>query len=244
MRSALLTAFALLFVLTGCATGAPAGGAFSKLRYTFATPSAAPRAVPGGGSGTSPTVLTRDPEARERVIASARSLLGKKRMTVNGERFADACNGLIDAAFHGAGLELAPDYQPGDNSVTALFRFARIHGRVFERGTPRAGDLVFFRETYDQNRDGRRNDGLTHVGLVEDVLEDGTVLVIHHVRRGVVRYRMNLEHAGLRKDPKSGKIVNDYLRPAGRTAGQVLTGQLFVAYGSLLPETSAAVAGR
>lgn len=235
---------ALILLLTGCATGAPTGGGFSKLRYAFSTPSAAPRGVPGGGSGTSPTVLTRDAGARERVVAAARNLLGKKQMRVKGEKFANACNGLIDAAFHAADLELSPAYEPGDNSVTALFRYARIHGRVFERGTPRAGDLVFFRETYDQNKDGRRNDGLTHVGLVDEVEDDGTVTVIHRVRRGVVRYRMNLLHPGVRKDPRTGKVLNDYLRPPGRTAGQVLTGQLFVAYGSLLPETSAAMATR
>jgi hypothetical protein len=97
------------------------------------------------------------------------------------------------------------------------------------------GDLVFFRETYDQNRDGRRNDGLTHVGLVEDVDAAGTVTVIHRVSRGVVRYRMNLARPEVQKDPRTGAVLNDRLRAPGRGRPQVLTGQLFAAYATLLP---------
>ncbi len=115
---------------------------------------------------------------------------------------------------------------------------------MFEKGTPVPGDLVFFRETYDQNRDGRTNDGLTHVGLVERVLEDGTVTVIHRVSRGVVRYRMNLAHPLARKDPASGRAINDYLRAPGSGEKGVLTGQLFSAYASLLPEPQGAAVAR
>jgi hypothetical protein len=118
--------------------------------------------------------------------------------------------------------------------VAAIYRFAGRHGRVYEGGRPLPGDLVFFKETYDRNRDGRRNDGLTHVGLVDDVEADGTVVIIHRVARGVVRYRMNLGHPDQAASPQ-GRRWNDWLRTEQPGAPAQLTGQLFAGYATLLP---------
>jgi hypothetical protein len=173
--------------------------------------------------------------ARETVLATARALVGKSRLKVGGRAYPNDCTGLVEAAYSHAGLALKGKAKPGDNGVTAIYRYALNHGRVYNGGRPVPGDLVFFRETYDQNRDGRRNDGLTHVGIVDKVDADGTVTVIHRVKRGVVRYRMNLSKPRVAKDPRSGKILNDTLRAPGPTRGFALTGQLFVAYASVLP---------
>ncbi len=94
---------------------------------------------------------------------------------------------------------------------------------------------MFFRDTYDQNRDGVLDDGLTHVALVESVSEDGTVAIIHRVRRGVMRYRMNLRHPEMHTDPQTGHVFNDYLRGSTGTSRPVLTAQLFFAFASVLP---------
>ena len=124
----------------------------------------------------------------------------------------------MEAVYAQAGVSLRTSTKPGDNGVTALYRYALNHGRVYNGGRPVPGDLVFFRETYDQNRDGRRNDGLTHVGIVDQVDADGTVTVIHRVKRGVVRYRMNLARPRVAKDPNTGRILNDTLRAPERAA--------------------------
>jgi hypothetical protein len=58
------------------------------------------------------------------------------------------------------------------------------------------------------------------------------------VKRGVVRYRMNLAHPAVRKDA-NGQVLNDALRAARASSKEVLTGQLFAAFGSLLPAGSA-----
>lgn len=84
---------------------------------------------------------------------------------------------------------------------------------------------VFFKETYDRNRDGRFNDGLTHVGVVESVDVIGTVTFVHRVNGGVKRARL---HVSAPKDRRR----NDYLRPAKKGSGPVLTGALFVTYAS------------
>lgn len=184
---------------------------------------------------------------RERVLATARALVGRSSVQVSGKRYPADCTALIEATYSQAGVKFRGTIKPGDNGVTAMYRYAQANGRVYTSGRPVPGDLVFFRETYDQNRDGRRNDGLTHVGLVDGVDADGTVTVIHRVKRGVVRYRMNLARPHMARNPKTGEVLNDMLRSPGPGQPHVLTGQLFAAFGSVLPSGPAkpmAVAAR
>ena len=226
-----------LWVLTGCATGVPVGGrsALSMAQvYSFSTP-ALPRAPlfeDGPGEPLPPSALLGD---RETAVALAKGLVGKAKPTIHGKAIGSDCTGLVLGVYKEMGLDLLTAAKPGDNGVTAIYRFARKHGRVYTGGWPVAGDLVFFKETYDQNRDGLVNDGLTHVGMVEDVRADGTVTVIHRVRKGVVRYRMNLNHPETRVDPQTGEVLNDALRTPGRERAGATTGQLFAAYATLLP---------
>jgi hypothetical protein len=60
------------------------------------------------------------------------------------------------------------------------------------------------------------------------------VSIIHRVSRGQ-RYRMTVERPQLRSDPGSGKVLNDWLRGSSGKGAAVLTGQLFAAYGAVLP---------
>jgi hypothetical protein len=175
------------------------------------------------------------PDARRQAVALARRLLGKRNVSWPGLGYPDDCSGLVEGIYATVGVRLQGAAQRGDNGVTGLYRFAQAQGRVFASGAPAPGDLVFFRDTYDQNRDGVLDDGLTHVALVESVSEDGTVAIIHRVRRGVMRYRMNLGHPAVHTDPKSGQVLNDYLRGSTGTSRPVLTAQLFFAFASLLP---------
>ncbi len=204
-----------------------------------ATPGAsrAPKKPAGPPARASESARSTPPSAnpRETVLATARALVGKSQVVLNGRKYPADCTGLIEGVYAQAGVTFKGTLKPGDNGVTALYRHARAKGRVYTEGQPVPGDLVFFRETYDQNRDGRRNDGLTHVGIVDHVGADGTVTVIHRVRRGVVRYRMNLDRPHLPRDPKTGETLNDLLRHAGPHRDPVLTGQLFASYGSVLP---------
>ncbi|HYO71628.1 MAG TPA: CHAP domain-containing protein [Archangium sp.] len=241
-----------LLVMTGCAaTGRPMGGSViaASYRYSPLTPAAAPKAplsVTAASPAASPAAPRRQvrpppPGAnRAEVLATARQLVGSRKVKVAGRTWPDDCTGFVEGVYARAGVSFRGAGVAGDNGVTALYRYARDHGRVFTRGKPKPGDLVFFRETYDQNRDGRRNDGLTHVGLVDEVASDGTVVVIHRVKRGVVRYRMNLAKPGLRRNPRTGEVLNDMLRVPGAGKMPVLTGQLFASYGSVLPESKPA----
>ncbi len=225
-------------VLTGCATGAPVGGrgfAADNGYRAFARASSARGTPAVQNAEDAPAVALRvPPGARDTAVQLAQSLVGKSAIVLGGKKYRDDCTGLIRGVYAQLGVDLMGGGEPGDNGVTAIWRYAATHGRLFEGGRPVPGDLVFFRETYDLNHDGHVNDGLTHIGLVEKVGEDGTVLVIHRVARGVVRYKMNLQFRDSAVN-SSGRSVNDYLRVARSQQKPQLTAQLFAGYATLLP---------
>ena len=236
MRSLWFSA-ALVLVATGCATGAPIGGRYLYVeRYEPFAPAAATRDIPQAGEGpTTPIVVA--PGARQTAVGTAQALLGKTHVVVHGKKYGDDCTSFVQALFDPLGVKLLTEAEPGDNGVTAMWRFASHHGRIFEGGRPLPGDLVFFKETYDLNRDGNANDGLTHIGLVEDVEADGTVLVIHRVARGVVRYRMNLANPTQLRG-SDGRRLNDWLRTEAPGSKPKLTSELFAGFATLLPVES------
>jgi hypothetical protein len=133
---------------------------------------------------------------------------------------------MVEAAYARAGW----DYNGGSKDLYAL---AKDAGVLHKKKRPHLGDIVFWDNTYDRNKNGRRDDSLTHVGVVEAVLEDDTIRVVHLGSRGVVRIAMNLRRPSDRLDEK-GDIINSYVRASrDRKSGGVLTGELFRGFGSL-----------
>ena len=111
--------------------------------------------------------------------------------------------------------------------MAAIHRRAALRKALFRHRLPRPGDLVFFRDTWDRNGDGKAwNDGLTHIGVVEAVGRDGTVTFIHRAGGGVKRGRMNLRFPD-RRGGRTDGVLNDYLRRATDRDRAYLTGELF-----------------
>jgi hypothetical protein len=157
------------------------------------------------------------------VVASARRLLGQTTVRWPGQTLPDDCSGLVLGVYASVGVPLTGSARPGDNGVTAVWRWTSARGRLFRTGRPDPGDLVFFHDTYDRDHDGKLDDGLTHIALVESVDADGTVSIIPRVSRGVMRYRMNLDRPTLRSEPATGRVLNDRLRGSSGTGKAVLT---------------------
>lgn len=175
------------------------------------------------------------PAVGTRIAAKARELIGVHDLHAVDHSVPDDCTGLVRLAYAGAGIHLMDGSGglQGDNGVMLLYRRARSLGAL--RSRPTLGDIVFFRETYDRNRDGLRNDGLTHVGIVEQVGPGGELTIVHRGSKGVARTHMNLKRPTLHREKRGGEVVNDYLRTASGAQRAYLTGELFAGFAAPEP---------
>lgn len=122
-----------------------------------------------------------------------------------------------------------------DPGIVDIYRHAQTAGAIYHTPRPAVGDLIFFHNTFDRNGDGRNNDWYTHIGIVEDVQEDGTVAFLSYMAGEVQRGWMNLEAPDTAR--RNGREINTTLRTPGRNDPehtQHLAGELFAGFGSLL----------
>ena len=167
-------------------------------------------------------------------MQTAAKLVGSTTIESNGRRIAYDCAGVTRAVFlkHGIDLYGGEPSDPRGNGVRLIHAHIRQQGTFHQGPVVRPGDLVFFNDTWDYNGDGKVNDPLTHIGIVELQESDGTVVFISRVARAVERYRMNLALPHVHKTA-NGRILNDYLRrkdvidPANTS---YLTGELFAQF--------------
>ncbi len=242
----LLTVLVVVFLAAACA---PKAGTL-RHRHPLLGSAAGepPLSAPGPGllfgDGPAPLDTPEAKSARTRVAESAKALIGQRSVVIEGEKYRFDCSGVTRGIYARAGFPLGgrPSYR-GENDVSILYRYVQQNGSL-RRSDPLVGDLVFFDDTYDRNGDGLRNDPLSHVGVVEDVLDDGTVVFVHHAAGGILRYRMNLARPDARRDPDSKRTLNHYLRRAEGAYPAKTTGQLFVAYGTVVTGRRSLVATR
>lgn len=177
---------------------------------------------------------------QQAIVRTAANLVGAKTIESNGRRIAYDCAGVTRAIFLAHGIDL---YDGGAgsgaaNGVRLIYNHLRTHGRLHLGPIVRPGDLVFFDNTWDYNGDGRLNDPLTHVGIVEAVETDGTIVFISRVAGAIERYRMNVAQPHLHRTA-DGRVINDYLRRKQWQDSEqtpYLTGELFAAFGTRVLE--------
>jgi len=237
-----------LTALTGCATS------IQKPQRTVAQ-SSIPVQGPSGTIDRSPLPITipqppfisQEPASvplltslpsRSAIVQSAVRLLGSKTITIQGRRIHYDCAGVTRAIFLEHGIDLYRSNHPAVNAngVRLIHNHVRQHGILHQDTDVGPGDLVFFDNTWDFNGDGLLNDPLTHVGIVEGIEPDGTVIFISRVADAVARYRMNLSQPHIHKTAE-GRVLNDYIRrkrPTDPDKTARLTGELFSFYGNLL----------
>jgi hypothetical protein len=166
---------------------------------------------------------------RARIAAAAGSTVGDRPVVIGGVRYRFDCSGVVAGIYARAGLPLAAKgYAP---DTKALFALVEKNGSL-RRQHPLPGDLVFFDNTWDENRNGHIDDPLSHVGVVEKILDDGTVVFVQQVSGLVVRSRLNLSHPHDVVDER-GRTRNHWLRSAIGDRPAQTTGELFVAFGTL-----------
>ena len=172
--------------------------------------------------------------SRSAIVRTAAKLVGAKTIESNGRHIAYDCAGVTRAVFLRHGIDL----YDGDLSDSHANGVRIIHSHIRQQGTfhqgpvAHPGDLVFFDNTWDYNGDGKVNDPLTHVGIVERQEPDGTVVFISRVAGAVERYHMNLGLPHVHKTA-DGRILNDYLRRkdvCDQDDTSYLTGELFAQF--------------
>ena len=172
--------------------------------------------------------------SRTAIVRTAAKLVGANTIESKGRHIAYDCAGVTRAVFlkHGIDLYGSSVNDPEANGVRLIHQHIQQRGTFHQGPVVHPADLVFFDNTWDFNRDGKVNDPLTHVGIVERQEPDGTVVFISRVAGAIERYRMNLGLPHVHKTT-NGRILNDYLRrkdvidPANTG---YLTGELFVQF--------------
>ncbi len=179
-------------------------------------------------------------DLQARLGARAASLVGHDgEFRVGGEKFNPDCTGFIEAVYEAEGVPLRAMMRrtaPAERSgVAAAYETMRSYGAIFGSGEwPAPGDLIFWHDTYDRNRNGRADDPFTHVGVVEYVV-DGTVLFVHRGGKAVARGAMDPARPG--EGSANGVVVNSPLRARNPKLAGVpsLAGALFAGYGRIDP---------
>jgi hypothetical protein len=174
------------------------------------------------------------------IVKTAARLVGATTIESNGRRIKYDCAGVTRAVYLAHGIDLYQDgAQDGkENGVRLIYNHLRTYGRLHRGPTVRPGDLVFFDNTWDFNGDGLPNDPLTHVGIIERVEADGTIVFISRVADAIERYRMNLATPHVHR-AADGRLLNDYMRRKRWRDGKdtlYLTGELFAGFGTRMVE--------
>ncbi len=177
---------------------------------------------------------------RHAIAKTAAGLVGAKTIRYKGRRIKYDCAGVTRAIYLANGIDLFKNVGRNrrGNGTKLIYNHVRRFGRIHRGPTAHPGDLVFFNNTWDSNKDGRVNDRLTHVGVVERIEADGTIVFISRVSRAIERYRLNLSRPDVHKS-RNGRLLNDFMRrkrAIDPDNTRYLTGQLFAAFGTRITQ--------
>ena len=172
---------------------------------------------------------SKPPKSAKQVSSAAQAFQGKTRLVVGETSHRYDCSGFVMACHDKAGVPLT-------GSVRMMEAQAKNEGVFFQARSsakPVPGDVAFFDNSYDRNKNGRRDDKLTHIAVVTSVDAEGTIEMMHLGSKGVVKLWMNLRHPDSYKGP-NGQIWNSFLRVNRKgDNGPRLAGELCVGFASL-----------
>lgn len=174
----------------------------------------------------------------------------RRTFPVAGVHFRADCSGFVEAVYDAEGIPLrdAVRIAPQDRGslVAGLYRMVAELGTLFKSELePLPGDLIFWNNTYDRNRNGKLDDPLTHVGVVEQVLADGTIVFLHRGAHGVARGRMNLTAPSSARTAQGGELNAPLRVKRGRDpkGTRYLASELFEGFGRFDPPRLAGALG-
>ncbi len=119
---------------------------------------------------------------------------------------------------------------PKDLYNAAAWRKLNRAKKTLNGAAAKPGDLVFFHDTHDRNGDGSVDDPYSMVAVVESVKPSGALICVGDAYNRVIRFSMNARRPAVRRDDRSGEVMNTPIRKRTRTDGPetpVLAGQLY-----------------
>lgn len=162
----------------------------------------------------------------EKIATCGLNFLGQTKLVVEGEQYRYDCSGFVMAAHMSANVQV-------EGASNRLYETAQKHQVLHRKTRPFLGDVVFFDNTYDRNKNGKRDDLITHVALVTAVDANGTIEMVHLGGSGIKKLYMNLRSPNVHKN-KDGLLLNSYLRvKKDKDNGPRLSGELWKAFGSM-----------
>ncbi len=172
-----------------------------------------PAEKPSGNSGKE---LSR---TQKLLVKEAKRLIGAEKIFVKGKSFSHDCSGTVMAIYWYAGIDLTRDFPKYTGGGTErIYKFLKHEGLLYKTKLPAPGDIIFWDNTYDKNKNGKPDDYLTHMGMVVNVDKTGTVEYIHeNYRKGIILAKMNLFEPDKYYEIIDGKkiILNDPIRMRG-----------------------------
>lgn len=125
-------------------------------------------------------------------------------------------------------------------AIQGMYYALKRRKQVYDKDLPRPGDLVFFHNTADTNKDNRNNDWYSLIGIVEKIDADSTVSFVALHFGKIQRLSMNLKSPQVRRNEKKGKVINAFLRIKRMDDPeytQYLAGELYAGFGTLFKDS-------
>jgi len=167
---------------------------------------------------------------RLKIVQRAENLIGVKNLRRINSSYRNDCSGFVVGLYSSLGYKIKLNHPRGRYTLSQLlFVNLRHRGLLYMSGDPKRADLVFFKGTTR-----KAQNGVSHVGIVDDILKDHTVIIIHYGSKGVSELKMNLLHPRLYRS-KNGRILNDFILKKGNSnvISHLLAAGHFSGYGDL-----------
>jgi len=158
-------------------------------------------------------------ETQKLLVEEANRLIGVEKLFVKNRTFSMDCSGTVMAIYWYAGIDLAEAFPSYSGSGTErIYKYLRDKNLLYRTEVPKPGDIIFWDNTYDKNRNGKPDDYLTHMGMVISVDNAGNIKYIHeNYRKGIILAKMNLYKPDVYTEIIDGEkiILNDPMRMKG-----------------------------
>ncbi len=172
-----------------------------------------------------------------KLIEGAETYKGAKNLVIKGRRFNMDCSGVISAVYYYAGIDLQK-YYPAYSGTGTERVYTTLRDRKLLKKTwlPEPGDIIFWDNTFDKNKNGKDDDSLTHMGMVVSCDKQGNITYIHYnYAQGIVYEYMNIRYKNYESQIIKGEnvIINSPMRIKGGSREQKnwLAGQLINCFG-------------